>query len=81
MASIHHQGEAWHCQFLCHGKRRTFSLGKVSREEAETKANQVDYLLRRLKQRLLHLPPGTHIVTFVQFDGKIPEEAPEGVGA
>jgi hypothetical protein len=32
----------------------------------------------RLKQRLLHLPPGTDIVTFVQFDGKIPEEAPEG---
>jgi hypothetical protein len=73
MASIHHKGKAWHCQFLYHGKRHAFSLGKVAQEEAETKANQVDYLLIRPKQRLLHRPPGTDIVTFVQFDGKIPE--------
>lgn len=81
MASIHHKGEAWHCQFLYHGKRHTFSLGKVAQDEAETKANQVDYLLMRLKQRLLHLPPGTDIVTFVQFDGKMPEEEPADGGA
>ena len=26
----------------------------------------------RLKQNLLHLPPGMDIVTFVEFDGKPP---------
>lgn len=78
MASIHHKGEAWHCQFLYHGKRHTFSLGKVNQEEAETKANQVDYLLMRLKQKLLHLPPGMDIVAFVQFDGNPPQEPVDG---
>ena len=65
MASIHQKGEAWHCQFVYHGKRHTFSLGKVVQDEAETKANQVDYLLMRLKQNLLQLPPGMDIVTFI----------------
>jgi len=77
MASIHHKGDAWHCQFLYHGKRHTFSLGKVSQDEAETKASQVDYLLMRLKQNLLQLPPGLDIVTFVSFDGKPPHETSE----
>jgi hypothetical protein len=80
MASNHHKGEAWHCQFVYHGKRHTFSLGKVPQEETEIKANQVDYLLMRLKQRLLHIPPGTDIVTYVQFDGKIPEDEPADGG-
>ena len=31
----------------------------------------------RLKQNLLHLPPGMDIVTFVEFDGKPPREIPE----
>jgi hypothetical protein len=45
MASIHQKAEAWHCQFLYHGRRHTFSLGKVPEDEAQTKASQVDYLL------------------------------------
>jgi hypothetical protein len=77
MASIHHKGEAWHCQFIYRGKRHTFSLGKVSQDEAESKANQVHYLLMRLKQNLLQLPPDTDIVTFVSFDGKPPHETAE----
>jgi hypothetical protein len=31
------------------------TLGKVSAEEAKTQAAQVEYLLLRLKQRLIHL--------------------------
>ena len=77
MASIHHKGEAWHCQFVYHGKRHTFSLGKVTQDEAETKANQVNYLLMRLKQNLLQLPPGIDIVTFISFDGKPPHATSE----
>jgi integrase len=77
MASIHQKGDAWHCQFLYHGKRHTFSLGKVTQDEAETKADQVDYLLMRLKQNLLQLPAGLDIVTFVSFDGKPPHATSE----
>ena len=77
MASIHHKGEAWHCQFMFHGKRHTFSLGKVTQDEAEAKANQANYLLMRLKQNLLQLPTGIDIVTFISFDGKPPHATSE----
>jgi AbrB family looped-hinge helix DNA binding protein len=42
----------------------------VSRGEADNKARQVDYLLMRLKQQLVTMPPGMDIVKFVEFDGK-----------
>jgi hypothetical protein len=45
-------------------------LGKVSAEEAASKAAQADYLSMRLKKRLIELLPGIDIVEFVQFDGK-----------
>jgi integrase len=35
------------------------------------------YLLMRLKQRLIELPPGVDIVEFVQFDGKPPADLQE----
>ena len=44
----------------------------VTEAEAEAKAAQVDYLLMRLKQRLIELPPGIGIVEFVRHDGKAP---------
>ena len=34
--------------FRHHGKQRTLPLGKVSRDEAEAKSTQIDYLLMRL---------------------------------
>ena len=77
MASLQFKGESWYCQFLYHGKRQTFTIGKVSEDEAEAKANQADYLLMRLKQNLLHLPPGMDIVTFIEFDGKPPHQTAE----
>jgi hypothetical protein len=39
MASIQQKDEAWHCQFVYHGKRHMFSLGKVSQDEADAKAS------------------------------------------
>jgi len=36
------------------------------------KASQVDYLLMRLKQRLIELPPVVDIVDFDRHDGKPP---------
>ena len=43
-------------QFLHHGKLHDFTICKVDRDEAETKTRQVEYLIMRLKQRLIVLP-------------------------
>jgi len=72
MASLQKKGESYYCQFMYHGKRHNFTVGAVSDEEADNKARQVDYLLMRLKQRLIVLPDGVDIVTFVEHDGKPP---------
>src|SRR5437868_10308747 len=76
MASLQKKGDSYYCQFMYHGRRHTFTVGDVSEEEAGNKARQVDYLLMRLKQRLLVLPEGTDIVTFVQHDGQSPDTGP-----
>lgn len=62
---------------MYHGKRHTLTLGKAAQDEAESKANQVDYLLMRLGQNLLELPDGIDIVTVVSFDGKPPSQKTE----
>jgi integrase len=72
MASIQRKGRNWYCQFCYHSLRHTFTIGRVSEDEARAKSAQVDYLLMRLKQRLVELPSGVDIVAFVQYDGKPP---------
>lgn len=74
MASLQERDGRWQCQFLYHGKRRTFALGRVSEAEAKAKADQVKYLLMRLSQGLIALPPGADIVAFVMNDGSMPTE-------
>ena len=76
MASLQKKGESYYCQFLHSGKRHTFTVGPVSPEEANAKARQVEYLLLRLKQRLIALPDGCDVVTFVQHDGRPPGAVP-----
>lgn len=78
MASLQKKGDSWYCQFLYHGKRHTFSLGKVPDDEAAAKASQVDYLLMRIRQRLVSLPVGVDIVTFLENDGNPPEPTVPG---
>ena len=75
MATLQKKGNGWYCQFLHHGKRHTFTIGRVSKAEARAKSDQVGYLLMRLKQRLTELPPGVDIVEFVQRDG-VPNARP-----
>jgi integrase len=72
MASIQKKGDGWYCQFCYRGQRPTVATGKVSEDEARAKSAQVDYLLMRLKQRLIEIPPGVEIVDFVRYDGKPP---------
>lgn len=70
MASLQERNGSFRVLFCWHGKLESFTLGKVERSEAEAKAAQVDYFLMRLKQRLITLPDGADIVSFVQHDGK-----------
>jgi hypothetical protein len=81
MASIMRQGDRFYCQFVYNGKRHCFALGKVAESEAELKVSQANYLLLRLHQGLLQIPSGMDIVTFLQFDGKPPEETPPPRGS
>ena len=76
MAGLQERGGSYRLFFRFRGKQHTFPLGKISPREAEAKSAQVDYLLLRLKQRLIELPPGVEITDFLQHDGKPPESAP-----
>ncbi|WP_165245498.1 tyrosine-type recombinase/integrase [Paludisphaera soli] len=73
MASLQERDGRWQCQFLYRGKRRTFALGRVTEAEAKAKADQVDYLLMRVGQGLIALPPGVDVVAFVKHDGSVPK--------
>jgi hypothetical protein len=77
MAAIEERSGRFRIHFRWHGKQQKLALGKVSAEEAASKAAQIDYLLMRLKQRLIELPPDVDIVEFVQFDGKPPADVQE----
>src|SRR5271166_1418610 len=77
MAAIEERCGRYRIHFRWHGRQEKLALGKVSAEEAASKAAQVDYLLMRLKQRLIELPPDVDIVEFVQFDGKPPADLQE----
>ncbi|MBL8793137.1 MAG: tyrosine-type recombinase/integrase [Planctomycetia bacterium] len=76
MASLQERNGSWRVLFCYHGKLHSFTLGKVEKDEAENKAQQIEYLLMRLKQKLLVLPDGIDIVTFVEHDGKPPDLGP-----
>jgi hypothetical protein len=56
MASLQERNGSYRVLFCYHGKLHGFTTGKVEKDEAETKARQVDYLLMRLNQRLLCCP-------------------------
>ena len=72
MAAIHERNGNFRVMFRYCGKQRNFTLGRVAEAEAKAKADQVEYLLMRLDQGLIALPPGADIVTFVRHDGTIP---------
>ncbi len=76
MAALQDRNGSFRLLFRYDGKQHTFTIGEVSRPEAEAKAAQAEYLLMRLKQRLVTLPPGTDVVAFLKHDGKPPEPAP-----
>jgi integrase len=75
VATLQFRSNSYRILFMHLGRRYTFTLGAVTEDEARNKSRQVDYLLMRLKQRLLTIPDGIDIVTFIQHDGKPPQAA------
>ena len=59
------------------GLQHFVTIGEVEEIEAQGVKARYEYLLRLLKQRLLTLPPGMDIVTFLRHDGKPPDTTPE----
>ena len=74
MAALQNRNGSYRVFFEYQRKQRVFTIGRVAEAEAKAKAkaDQVDYLLMRLAQGLISLPPATDIVTFVKDDGTIP---------
>jgi len=69
------RGESWRILFNYKGKQLTFTVGEVTEIEAQAVKGKVEYLLMRLKQRLIHpVPPDNRIIEFLQNDGRLPEE-------
>src|ERR1022692_1319154 len=72
MASIQKKGDGWYCQFMYERQRHTITVGKVEEAEAKATAARIDYILMRIEQRLLEVPAGMTIETFIEHDGKPP---------
>jgi len=75
MATLQVRNKSYRVLFCYRGKRYTFTLGAVSRKEAELAVAGVDRILLRIEQRLIAVPPATDIVEFVRHDGR-PQEVP-----
>jgi hypothetical protein len=73
MASLQNRNGSYKLTFCYRGKRHYLTLGKITDQEAEAKSSQVDYLLLRIKQKLVRVPPGVEIEDFVLNDGKVVE--------
>ncbi|HEV3164368.1 MAG TPA: hypothetical protein VGZ22_10090 [Isosphaeraceae bacterium] len=72
MAAIQVRNGSCRILFRYSGKQYSYTLGKVTNEEAEKTAHNVEFVLMRLKQGLINLPAGTALVSFVQQGGIVP---------
>jgi integrase len=75
MATLQQRNGSYRVLFYWQGQRQSLTLGPVSSEEAESKSSQAEYLLMRVKQGLLTVPPGMGIAAFLACDGR-PSEPP-----
>ena len=81
MASLQTRSGSWRIIFRYRGQQHFVTVGPVDQTEAQGVKARYEYLLRLLKQRLLKLPPGVDIVTFLTHDGKAPEIPAESPSA
>ena len=84
MASLQRRADSWRVIFRHHGTQHFVTIGEVDETEAQGVKARYEYLLRLISQRLLALPPGMDIVTFLRNDGKPSEKnaapAPRDIG-
>jgi integrase len=74
MASLQRRADSWRVIFRYHGSQHFVTIGEVGETEARGVKARYEYLLRLLDQRLLNLPPGMDVVTFLRHDGKPPKQ-------
>jgi integrase len=77
MASLQNRRGSWRVIFRHRGSQHFVTIGEVDENEAQGVKARYEYLLRLLKQRLLRLPPGMDVVTFLGHDGKPPNTTSE----
>ena len=65
MAALQERNGSFRVLFYHNGKRETFTIGKIRRQEAESTSAQVDYLLMHLEQRFVSIPQGVDVVAFI----------------
>jgi len=70
VASLQLRSGSWRVIFRHNGLQHFVTVGEVDETEAQGVKSRYEYLLRLLKQRLLTLPSGMDIVTFLRHDGK-----------
>lgn len=75
MATLQCRNGSWRALFWHNGQRHSLWVGEVAEYEATAVAAKVDYWLMRLKQKLVDLPAGCDIVTFIKHDGRPPSAA------
>lgn len=76
MAALQERNGSDRILFNYHRNQRVFTLDRVTEAEARAKASQVDYLLMRLKQGLIEIPPGIDVLAFFRHDEAPPTNTP-----
>jgi integrase len=72
MASLQKKGNSWYCQFYWENRRFTFTVGRVTKPQAEAKATKVDEIVELLERGVLKLPDGVDVAAYVKHDGQPP---------
>lgn len=75
MASLQVRKDSYRVIFRFQGQQHFVTLGKVEEVEAEGTKARYEHLLRLLDQKLLTLPSGLDVETFLLHDGKAPATA------
>ena len=73
MASLQLRSGSWRVIFRYRGSQHFVTVGEVDQTEAQGVKSRYEYLLRLLKQRVLAVPSGMDIVSFLRNDGKPPD--------
>jgi integrase len=76
MAWLQSREGSWRVIFRHRRQQYSYPVGPVDEAEAHAVKGRVEYLLMRLRQNLLTLPPGCDIVRWLRHDGKPPDTTP-----